>query len=292
MNRYILPIIILIFAVTFAPGCSKTPSPDDKVLVKVSNSSITLGEFKARIAKLPSYYKEIAEKNKERYLEEMIAEKLFYEEAVRRGINRDKEVTEIVAEAKRKIVIAKLIKNEVDDKAKVSEAEIKAFYEANKDKMKTPEMWRASHILVPTEQEATDILQQLKNGASFEELARTKSKDATATRNGDVGFFRSGQLVPEFEKAATKLDVGQTSDIVQTKFGYHIIKLTDKKEPGVQAYEKAKPMIESELEKKKRVEMFYDLIMTLKKKYGVNIDDSAFTANDPLAATEKPEGKL
>ncbi len=268
------------------------PSPDDKVLVKVSNSTITVGEFKSRIAKLPSYYKEIAEKNKKRYLEEMIAEKLFYEEALRRGLNNDKEVAEIVVEAKKKIVITKLIKNEVDDKVTVSEAEIKAFYEANKDKMKTPEMWRASHILVPTIQEAKDILQQLNSGASFDELARVKSKDATAARLGDVGFFRLGQLVPEFEKAATKLSVGQISDIVQTKFGYHIIKLTDRKESGVQPYEKAKPVIESELKKKKRAELFYDLIMTLKKKYGVNIDERAFAANDPLVKEDKPESKI
>ena len=273
-------ITILGISMTLAFGCAKEPSPDDKVLVKVSNSVITLKDFKARIAKLPSYYRDIVEKDRKRYLEEMIAEKLFYEEALRRGLNNDKEVAEIVMEAKKKIIIAKLIKNDVEDKVKVDEDEIAHFYAANKDKLKTPEMWRASQILVPTEQEAKDALQELNSGASFEEIARARSKDATASRGGDIGYFRAGQLVPDFEKAALNLNVGQMSDVVHTKFGYHIIKLTDKKTPDMQTYEKAKPLIENELRKKKKAEIFYELIMALKKKYGVNIDESAFDSSE------------
>ncbi len=280
MNRYnhLLTVTVVIAAAFL--GCAKTPSPDDKVLVKVSNSVITIKDFNARIAKLPDYYKKIIDNNKKRYLEEMIAEKLFYEEALRRGLNNDKEVSEILTEAKKKIIITKLIKTDIDDKVKVSEEEVKAFYEANKEKLKTPEMWRASHILVPTEEEAKSILQELNSGGKFADIAKARSKDATASRGGDIGYFRAGQLVPDFEKAALKLNVGQLSDVVQTKFGYHIIMLTDKKEAGIQSYEKAKPLIEDELKKKKKAEMFYDLVMALKKKYGVSIDEKAFEAGE------------
>ena len=281
MKRERARILISAVALALVFGCAKEPSPDDKVIAKVSNSSITLGDFKARIAKLPSYYREIVEKNKKRYLEEMIAEKLFYEEALRRGLNNDKEVAEVINEAKKKIVIAKLIKNDVEDKVKVSEDEIAAFYEANKDKLRTPEMWRASQILVPTEQEAVDVLQKLNSGANFEDIARANSKDATASRGGDIGYFRAGQLVPEFEKAAIGLNVGQLSGVVRTKFGYHIIKLTDKKASGMQSYENAKPMIENELKKKKKVDIFYELVMSLKKKYDVNINEEAFSSMVP-----------
>ncbi|MCX5677772.1 MAG: peptidylprolyl isomerase [Candidatus Omnitrophica bacterium] len=289
--RHIL-IVILSASLTLAFGCAKEPSPDDKVLVKISNSTITLKDFKTRIEKLPPYYRNMVEKDRKRYLEEMIAEKLFYEEALRRGLNNDKEVAEIVMEAKRKIVIAKLIKNDVEDKVKVSEDEIASFYAANKDKLKTPEMWRASQILVPTEQEAKEILQKLNSGGNFEDIARAQSKDATASRGGDIGYFRAGQLVPDFEKAALSLDVGQLSDVVHTKFGYHIIKLTDNKAPDMQTYEKAKPLIENELRKKKKAELFYELVMALKKKYGVNIDESAFSSKDPLKKEDKPDGEI
>lgn len=286
MKKIIIYISAFAMIAVLASGCAKKPSSDTIVLAKISNSTITLGEFNAKIAKLPSYYQRVIVQNKMRYLEEMIAEKLFYEDAVRKGLNNDKEVAEIVKDAKKRFVIAKLIKNEIDDKTTVSEDEIKAFYEANKDTMKTPEMWRASHILVPTEEEAKDIQQQLASGAKFEDLAKARSKDATASRGGDVGYFRTGQLVPDFENVAIKLNVGQTSDIVHTKFGYHIIRLTDKKEPGIQSYEKAKPVIENELKKKKKVQMFERFILELKKKYGVVVNDSAINA---IAAPKEPD---
>lgn len=288
MRKYALLISILVLAAIY--GCAKQPSPGQKVLVKVSNSVITVDDFNKKIARLPPYYQNVVQKNKKRYLEEVIAEKLFYEDAIRKGLNNDKEVAEILQEAKKKIIIAKLIKTEIEDKAKVSEDQIKAFYEANKDKLKTPEMWRASHILVPTEDEANAILQALKGGAKFEDLAKEKSKDATATRGGDIGYFRSGQLVPDFEKATLALEVGQTSGVIHTKFGYHIIKLTDKKAPGIQSYEKAKPLIENELRNKKKAELFDQLIIDLKKKYGVTIDQDAFSALELQNKETETEG--
>lgn len=265
-------------------GCAKQPAADSKVLVKVSNSFITVKDFTSRLSKLPEYYKKMVEKDKKRYLEEMISEKLLYEEAVRRGLNRDREVVEVLNEAKRKIVITKLVKDEVDNKANVSADEMRVFYEANSDKLMTPEMWRVSQILVPTEDEAAQILQELKSGGDFAELARSRSKDTTAERGGDVGYFTTGQVIPDFEKAAVKLDIGQTSDIVHTKFGYHIIRMTDRKPPEVQSFEKARPLIESELKKKKKADVFYELVMSLKKKYGVEIDEAAF---EEMEASDK-----
>ena len=225
---------------------------------------------------MPAYYQNIASKNPKRYIEDIIVEMLCYEEGVRKGIDRDKEVKEVVNEAKKKIVMAKLIKNEVEDKIVVTEDEMKKFYDEHKDEFKTPEMWRASHILVADEKEAKAMLDELAKGAKFEDLARAHSIDATASRGGDVGYFRAGQLIPDFEKACLKLDVGQTSGIVQTQFGYHIIKLTDKKEPGVKSYEEAKRAIEAELKKKKRSELFNALVLRLKNKYGVEVNENVF----------------
>jgi len=262
-------------------GCAKKPDPNDKVLARVSNSVITEKDLKAKIAKMPPYYQNIASKNPKRYVEDIIVEMLCYEEGVRKGIDRDKEVKEVVDEAKKKIVIAKLIKTEVEDKISVTEDEIRKYYEAHKDEFKTPEMWRASHILMADQKEAAAMLDELAGGAKFEDLARAHSIDATASRGGDVGFFRAGQLVPDFEKACLKLNVGQTSDIVQTQFGYHIIRLTDKKEPGVKSYQEAKRAIETELKKRKRSELFNAFILRLKDKYRVDVNESAFASEAP-----------
>src|SRR5215472_3958366 len=87
----------------------------------------------------------------------------------------------------------------------------------------------ARHILVPTEGEAKDIQAQLKNGADFATLAKQKSKDPGAAEGGDLGYFTKDQMVPEFAEAAFKLDKGQISDPVKTQFGWHIIKIEDKR---------------------------------------------------------------
>lgn len=86
---------------------------------------------------------------------------------------------------------------------------------------------KASHILVKTEDEAKRILEELKKGASFAKLAQEKSECPSKKKGGDLGWFGRGKMVPEFEKAAFALKKGELSGIVKTKFGYHIIKVTD-----------------------------------------------------------------
>jgi len=277
-----IAIVLLLFVSLLYMGCAKKKQEDDRVLAKVSNRLVTLNEFKERISKLPSYYRDIANRNKKRFLDEMIVEMLFYEEAIRNGLDRDREVKEIIMEAKKKILIAKLVKTEVEDKIQISDSEIKEFYEGHKADFKAPELWRASHILVATEDEAKGILDELSKGASFEDLAKAHSIDATADRGGDVGYFRLGQIIPDFENACLKLQVGQTSGIVHTQFGYHIIKLTDKKEPAVQPLEKVRRAIEDELRKKKRSELFDKLVLKLKKRYQVTIEEDVFKSLETL----------
>ena len=209
----------------------------------------------------------------------MIIEQLFYEEAIRKGVNRDSEVMDLINEAKRKIYVSKYVQNEVDNKIKVTELEIKEFYDSHKDDFKTPALWRASHILVGTEEQAKSMLSELAKGASFEELAKKYSIDATANRGGDVGFFRMGQLIPEFEKVCLKLNKGETSGIVHTQFGYHIIKLTDKREPMAESYDKARSAIEGQLKKSKRDAAISRLILDLKSRYNVIVDKDVFKSS-------------
>ncbi len=88
---------------------------------------------------------------------------------------------------------------------------------------------RASHILVEKHPKAEEVLQRIKNGESFQDIAKECSTCPSRKNGGDLGFFGKGQMVKEFERAAFKLKKDEVSDIVKTQFGYHIIKLTDKK---------------------------------------------------------------
>lgn len=278
MKRTAYIAALLISASIFLTGCESKPSAHDKILATVGNKFITLNDFKHKLSRLPSYFRGMAEKNKRNLLDDMIVESLFLEDAVRKGVNKDKEVRDMLEEAKKKIIIAKFVKIEIDDKVNISEDQIKKYYEERKDDFKKPEMWRASHILVASEAEANNILAALSGGKSFQELAKERSIDATASRGGDVGYFRKGQVVPDFENVCFNLKPGETSGIVHTQFGYHIIKLTDKKPETIQSFEEARQGIENELKIKERTEAFDKLVIDLKNKYRVRLEDDAIKA--------------
>src|SRR5271163_1145451 len=124
------------------------------------------------------------------------------------------------------------------------EAEHKVYDEAIKQ-VKNEEEVHARHILVPTEDEAKAILVQLKGGADFATLAKEKSKDPGAAEGGDLGYFTKDQMVPEFAAVAFKLDKGQISDPVKTQFGWHVIKVEDKRIKPTPTFEQVKPQIDN-----------------------------------------------
>ncbi|MFC7320176.1 peptidylprolyl isomerase [Halobacillus campisalis] len=124
----------------------------------------------------------------------------------------------------------------------ITEEEMKAYYERMKNEVE------ASHILVEDEETANEVKDKLDNGESFEDLASEYSTDGSAEQGGELGFFGPGAMDPDFEDAAYGLEVDQVSDPVQTQFGYHIIKVTDKREvEDVESYEDSKDEIKRTL---------------------------------------------
>ena len=138
------------------------------------------------------------------------------------------------------------------------EAERKVYDEAVKQ-VKNEEEVHARHILVPTEDEAKAILAQLKGGADFAALAKEKSKDPGAAEGGDLGYFTKEQMVPEFAEVAFKLGKGQLSDPVKTQFGWHIIKVEDKRTRPTPTFEQVKPQIENYVAHRAQAEMVENL---------------------------------
>jgi len=267
-KSYIFLSLIIVFSIF--SGCGDAKS---RTLATVDGKAITVGDFEKRLAKLPPYYRALAGQRKKDFLNDMIAEQLLYKEALKRGLKTEPEVRDLLKEAQRKILVAKLIEVEGGKKTGVDEAEVKAFYEARKDDFMTPLKLRASHIQVDTEAEAKEISRKLKEGADFGQLAREYSKDPSKERGGDIGYFAKGQLMPEIEDACFKLEVGQVSDIVKTQFGYHIVKLTDKKEPQAVELSEVKGTIEKELKDAAQRESFDGLVKNLKSKARVKINE-------------------
>ena len=130
-------------------------------------------------------------------------------------------------------------------RAALTDAELHKVYGEAVKQMTPEEEVHARHILVPTEEEAKAILAELKKGADFATLAKQKSKDPGAAEGGDLGYFTKEQMVPEFAEAAFKLAKGQISDPVKTQFGWHIIKVEDRRTKPTPTFEQVRSQIEN-----------------------------------------------
>ena len=177
----------------------------------------------------------------------------------------------------------KLMDGQFAGKIDVNDKEVLDYYQNNKDKFRTPEQVKASHILITPDTsdpnvdpnqakararaKAEDLLKQIKSGnADFATLARQYSACPSAQRGGDLGFFKRGTMVPAFEKAAFALKPGQVSDVVETKFGYHIIKVTDRKAATEQTFEQVKDQILKDLQQQKKRRIAEKYVEDLKAK--------------------------
>jgi peptidyl-prolyl cis-trans isomerase C len=181
------------------------------------------------------------------------------------------------------ITVNKLMQAEAATATLVGEPDAKEFYDKNPDKFKQPEQVRASHIFkrVPPNADAATkqkiraslepVLKQVKAGGDFAELAKKNSEDGSAQAGGDLNYFGPGQMVPEFEKVAFQLKPGETSDIVETKFGYHIIKVTDRRPGRTIPFAEVKEQIANFLKQQRQQEKANALIEQLKAKSRIEI---------------------
>ncbi|MFV9568143.1 peptidylprolyl isomerase [Thermoanaerobacter mathranii] len=247
MKRKIALILSFGFIVFLLVSCSAKK----EVVATVNGENITNAEYrkafdqvKAQIESSPQYTKDIWNQDyegkkfldvvKENVLDSLIAQKLLLQEALKNNITvTDKEIEEeyqrekefnkdiTKEDVKNYLLINKLFEEYTKD-VKVTEEELKKYYEDNKDRFETV---KASHILVSDEKIAQDIYNRLMKGEDFATLAKEYSIDtATKDQGGDLGEFARGVMVPEFEQVAFSLKKGQISKPVKTDYGYHIIK--------------------------------------------------------------------
>ncbi len=157
-------------------------------------------------------------------------------------------------EMARKRVLMEALMEQASKEA-ATESEMKKLYEESVKKMTPQEEVRARHILVETEEKAKELIGKLKGGADFATLAKENSKDPGSAEGGDLGYFTKDQMVPEFADAAFKLEKGKISDPVKSQFGFHIIKLEDKRKQPAPGYDQVKPQIEQFIGRKAQAEL-------------------------------------
>lgn len=274
-----------------APGSTTETKKEGQVVAEVNGSTITTGDFSSELKNLPEYLKSMAEtpQGRKEMLDTMVIRELILQQAAKDGLDKSPEVARKLEDLKKRLIVESFLKKRVETDVKVGDDDLKKFYEQNKDKFKTGEQIRASHILVKSEKEAKDILAQIKAGGKFDELARKYSVDASAAKGGDLGWFGRGSMVPVFEKALLALKEGQISDVVKSDFGYHIIKLTGKRPAGVRPFEEVKDQIKAAIMPAKQQELFQKIKDELKKNAKINIKEDVLSSMGATKGESKPD---
>lgn len=243
---------------------------ENKVLAKVGAYEVTQNDINHMMQNLsPQVASQfVGPEGEQRLLAEIINQKLLLCEAVEGKFEENADFVEEFEKVKENFLSQYTVKKIIGS-VSVTEEEAKTFYEENQNLFVTPAQVRASHILVAEEEKANELYAKIQAGESFEELAIDNSTCPSGVNGGDLNFFGKGQMVPEFEAATYELEVGQVSAPVKTQFGYHIIKLTDKKEDELHAYEEVQPNIIQNLTAQKQNETYFNHIADLKNKYSV-----------------------
>ncbi len=249
---------------------------NEMIVAKVEDIMITRQRLAQTIQTLPPQQKKEMDtfEGRKKLLEEMVAGELFYLEAKENNLEDTDEFNKIMEEAKHNLLQRYAIQKLLET-IQVEEKEIQDYYDQNKKSFVSQEQMNAKHILIRDEATAKDVLEKIKQGLVFEEAAKQYSTCPSKESGGDLGYFSKGRMVPEFEKAAFSLKVGEISDLVKTQFGYHIILVVDHKYPEIQSYDKVKESIRQQIVTQKQTNVYRAKVDELRNNYTVETNDEA-----------------
>ena len=240
-------LAFLLFSIMFLKA---TQAQNIPIVANVNNEDISLETMIHALNELPpeiqsqpfmSYYEDL--------LERVIDIKLFAQEGKKMKLDEEPSVRAAIDFVIEKVLMQAFLSKYVQENIK--EENIKASYNNFIADETSREEIKASHILMDTESEAIDVINMLNDGDDFAELAKNKSTGPSGPSGGDLGWFKRGQMVPPFEKAAFSLNKDEISQKpVQTQFGWHVIKIFDKRIPEAPSYENMKSKLIQDLERK------------------------------------------
>lgn len=282
--------LVGLFAIPFAGPAG---AQSDPVLAKVDGIEIKASDLKAAEEDIGAQLPPMAPEAKQDYLITYLSDMILVSRAAEaQKLGDTPEFKRKLDNARVKLLMEALLQKEANA-AVTDEAMKKVYAEATKDVGNEQEV-SARHILVENEDEAKKIVAALKAGGDFAALAKEKSKDpGSKDQGGDLGFFAKDQMVPEFAEAAFKLDKGQISDPVKSQFGWHVIRVDDKRNKQPPAFDQVKSQIETYVQRKAQADLVQKLRTEAKiEKIGGDKPAAAPAAPadpkaDPKAAPKK-----
>ncbi|MGD9805714.1 MAG: peptidylprolyl isomerase [Hyphomicrobiaceae bacterium] len=283
-SRGIAAALVAAVALAAAVSPSTCLAADDTVVAKVNGRVITEADVRLAEGEIGNDLGTLTPDKRRRVLVEYIIETMLFAEAgEKQKLGSGQRFDERRRYWDRRAMRDTYFDHSV--KGSVSEADAKKFYDTQVAATPAQEEVRAMHILVETEEKAKEIYEKIAHGAEFADMAKQYSKDpGSKDEGGDLGYFTRGRMVPQFEEAAFKLDKGEVSLPVQSQFGWHLIKVEDKRQRGAPAFEKIKDRIIATLVHRRAQEIGQNL----REAAQVEFVDPALKAQSDQEKTIRP----
>src|SRR3979411_2172418 len=270
-------------AILLLAGLPVRAQDANPVLAKVNGADIRQSDLALAEEELgPSLAQMDPSTKKEKVLGFLIDMKIVAKAAEDKKVENNEDFKKRLAFTRNRLLMDSLLATE--GKAATTDEAMKKVYEGASKQITGEQEGHARHILVETEDEAKAVAEELKKGADFAELAKKKSKDPGASDGGDLGFFTKDQMVPEFSTVAFALEPGKISDPVKSQFGWHIIKVEEKRNRKAPEFEQVKAQIETYVTRKAQADYVAKLRETAKVERMDKPDETA------TKGEAKPEG--
>lgn len=268
-----------------APPALQTPA--DGILARVQGVEIRQADLDAAEEDIGGQTTaQMSPEQKREYLLSFVIDlTLAAKAAEQRNVQDGPDFARKMTYYRNKLLVETLLNTET--RTRVTEEEMRKIYDEQRARITPEDEVRARHILVETEEEAKALIAQIRGGADFEAVAKEKSKDPGGARNGgDLGFFTKGQMVPEFAEAAFAMQAGQLSQApVKSQFGWHIIKVEERRQRQIPSFEQVRGQIEDFLTRRVQA----DLVQKLRSEAQVErFVPSPAAPGAPAPATPRP----
>lgn len=272
-------LTICAFLAVSAGAQSGEPQTGGDVLAQVGNHQITREMLDNIIATIPEENRVpfLTPDGRKKILDEVVSFTLFAEGAKAQGIDKEPSVAAKLSYVQTEYLAREYFRRHLEKNPVVSEDELIAFYKEHLSEFKPPEEIQARHILVKSEAQATKILEQIKNGTDFAELARKYSIDPAAAKGGKLELLDGRDWLPRgsfeksFEHAIFKISKGEVGGPIKTQFGWHIVKVDDRRQPETPGFVQVRGAIKNRLQEQKNAQVHKQLTEELKKTIPVVI---------------------
>jgi peptidyl-prolyl cis-trans isomerase C len=272
-------------------GMTAVRAEDKDVIAKIGNRIITKTEFEELLKKRGGEVS-LDKKMEINLLNNLVQTIALGDAARKKGLDKRKDVQEMMEISINGVLANVLVKEEVLDKVTVTEAEAKNYYEKHSAQFKIPEKAKARHIMIKAETAATpdvkkkareraeEVLKKIKAGEDFAKLAAEYSDDpGSKAKGGELGFLEKGKTFKTFDEAAFKLNPGEVSDIVETPYGFHIIKMDEKKKEEVQPFESVRDTVMTKARDEMKAEKINEFLTQVMKDGDVKIFPEVLEGN-------------